>query len=373
MVDFALVDGHCHTVYGGTPGVDEFRAWSSEGGYRSDGVDSADSPIGLAIRRWCAEPLGLEPGVPLDDYLRRREQLGPEEARRRLLTAAFLSDVLVDTGLSADGFVSAEEVGRSASARAHEVVRLEAVAERLVAQNPDLDPADFADALVEELGRATARAVAVKSIIAYRHGLDFEPSRPSPADVREAAKAWLAHGRPDRLTDPVLLRFLLWCGLDRGLPLQIHTGFGDRDLRFVRADPALLQPFVEAAEPSGVPIVLLHCYPYHRQAGWLAHVYPNVYVDMGLSLSYVGAEVASVLAEFLELAPYGKLLFSTDAYALPELYCVGATQFRHALDAVLRRWSRAGMIPSAAETERIAHLIGAGNARRLYGLGESDR
>lgn len=209
MVDFALVDGHCHTVFGGTPGADDFRAWSSEARHQAGGLDSADSPVGHAIRRWCAEPLGLEPGVPLDDYLRRRDQLGPEEARQRLLTAAFLSDVLVDTGISGDGFVSAGEIGRAASARAHEVVRLETVAERLVSRQPDLDAADFADAYLDELHTATAHAIGVKSVVAYRHGLDFDPSRPSPAEVREAAKAWLARGETGRLTDPVLLRFLL--------------------------------------------------------------------------------------------------------------------------------------------------------------------
>src|SRR6266540_3324452 len=83
-------------------------------------------------------------------------------------------------------------------------------------------------------------------------------------------------------------------------PVQIHTGFGDRDLRLVAADPALLQRFLAAAEGSGVPIVLLHCYPYHRQAGWLAQVFPNVYVDIGLTMSHVGAGAGAVLAELME-------------------------------------------------------------------------
>ncbi|MEM9659674.1 MAG: hypothetical protein AAF961_15040, partial [Planctomycetota bacterium] len=37
-----------------------------------------------------------------------------------------------------------------------------------------------------------------------------------------------------RLEDPVLLRFALWCALDlaapAALPLQLHVGFGDRDI-----------------------------------------------------------------------------------------------------------------------------------------------
>lgn len=365
MVDFALVDGHCHLVHGGTPDLEAFTLWSTEADRLSDRISYTDSPVGHAIRRWCAEPMGLEPSVPLTDYLERRAELGPEESLRRLLTAAWLSDLLVDTGISGDGFVEPSALRTAAEAGVHEVVRLEAVAEQVVADGADA--AGFAEAFVDALRRATRSAVSVKSIVAYRYGLDIEPDRPSPDDVREAAKQWLTNGDASRLTHPVLLRFLLWCAIDRGLPIQLHTGFGDRHLRFTRANPALLQPFIEAAESSGVPIVLLHCYPYHREAGWLAHVYPNVYLDLGLTLSYVGGQAAAVLGEYLELAPFGKVLFSTDAYGLPELYCAGATQFRHALDAVMRRWAKEGVMTSA-ETERIAHNIGAGNAKRLYGL-----
>jgi uncharacterized protein len=212
--------------------------------------------------------------------------------------------------------------------------------------------------------------VAVKSILAYRHGFSIDPVRPGPAEVRAAAADWLARpGRP-RLDDPVLLRFGLWCGIDRGLPLQLHAGFGDRDIHLTRADPTLLQPFLAEAEPSGVPIVLLHCYPYQRQAGWLAQVYPQVYVDVGLTLAQVGARADAVLAEFCELTPFGKLMFSTDGYALPELYRVGASQFRHSFSKLLDGWVADGAMP-LPDAQRTAALVGAGNARRVYGLGEA--
>lgn len=366
MVDFALVDGHCHTVFAGAPDAEALERWCTEADQpRRARTSYTDSPIGHAVRRWCAEPLGLEPGLPLEDYLVRRNEIGPEEARRRLMEAAWLSDLLVDTGISGEGFTTAATLGEVAEATVHEVVRLETVAESLAGTG--VQAADFAEAYVGALNDATRAAVAVKSIVAYRAGLDVDPARPSADEVRDAAKAWLTSGDVGRLDDPVLLRFLLWCAVDSGLPIQLHTGFGDRDLRIPKANPALLQPFVEAVEPSGTPLVLLHCYPYQREAGWLAHLYPHVYLDMGLTLSYVGPQVGPVLAEFMELAPFGKLLFSTDAYGLPELYCVGATQFRHALDLVLRRWSKEGTIV-APDTERIARLIGADNARTLYGI-----
>nr|BFE88209.1 hypothetical protein GCM10020093_108100 [Planobispora longispora] len=37
-----------------------------------------------------------------------------------------------------------------------------------------------------------------------------------------------------------------------------------------------------------MPIVLLHNYPYHREAGYLAQVFPHVFADVSLALHNVG-------------------------------------------------------------------------------------
>jgi predicted TIM-barrel fold metal-dependent hydrolase len=373
-----LVDGHCHTVVADPVDAAAFALWCSEASVPAPpGVSYLDSQVGAAVRRWCAPVLDLPSNAPPPEYLARRRELGPAEVTRRLLTAAGLTHLLVDTGLpgpAAPGRgqaraarVAPADLGAAAGATVGEVVRLEYVAQTVAADG--CDASGFDAAFREALSDATAQAVAVKSVLAYRHGLDVEPTRPSAAEVRAAAAGWLRErdaGRP-RLTDPVLLRHLLWCGVDTGLPIQVHTGFGDRDLALARADPALLQPFCAAVEPSGVPLVLLHCYPYHRQAGWLAQVYPHVYVDIGLTITHVGARAGAVLAEYLELAPFGKLLYSSDAYGLPELYRVGAAQFRHFLGRILDGWVSEGAL-TTADARRIAAQIGARNAMRLYGL-----
>ena len=107
-----------------------------------------------------------------------------------------------------------------------EVVRLERVAERLA--DSGVRAAGFASAYTDALAAATVDAVAVKSILAYRSGFAVESGRPSPTEVRTSAARWLARPGPARLDDPVLLRFVLWCGVDRGLPVQIHTGIALR-------------------------------------------------------------------------------------------------------------------------------------------------
>jgi predicted TIM-barrel fold metal-dependent hydrolase len=365
LIDGPLIDGHCHTVTGADPDRAEFERWCTEADQPApSGLSYLDSHVGVAVRRWCPPALGLPVHSPIDEYLTRRGELGWREATTRLLRAARLSALLVDTGLNAGRRgIPVAELGKLAAAPVHEVIRLERVAEDL--RREGVDAAGFAESYRAELSTRTTNAVATKSIIAYRHGLDVSAERPARPEVRRAAGVWLQTG--GRLIDPVLLQFMLWAGVDTGLPLQIHTGFGDRQLRLSAADPALLQPFLAAVEPTGVPVVLLHCYPYHRQAGWLALVYPHVYVDVGLTIGQLGLRAAGVLAEFCELAPFGKLLFSTDAYGLPELYLVGAAQFRRALRRLLDAWI-ADAAMSTMDAERVAGLISAGNVQRVYGL-----
>jgi hypothetical protein len=360
-----LIDHHCHTITGADLDAAAFELACSEA-HRPPpaGVSYLDSQVGLAVRRWCAPALGLPAHAPVDDYLARRASLGWRSASRSLLAAAGLGSLLVDTGLGGNGLLDTATLGDLAGAPVREIVRLESVAEEVAGSST---ASAFATDFAFALDRRVAGAVAVKSVIGYRCGLAVPATRPSAAEVRVAAGEWLRTGG-GRLVDPVLLRHVLWAGVDTGLPLQLHTGFGDRDLALPSADPALLQPFLAAA--SSVPVVLLHCYPYHRQAGWLAQVYPNVYLDCGLTIGHLGLRADTVLAEFFELAPFGKVLFSTDAYLLPELYLVGAAQFRHSLRRMLAGWRADDAISEAAPSgspSRCARATPAGVRADLTG------
>ena len=134
-----------------------------------------------------------------------------------------------------------------------------------------------------------------------------------------------------------------------------------------RADPSLLHDFLLATQPTGTPVMLLHCYPYHRQAGALARLFPHVYMDVGEALNHVGARSAAVLAEALELAPFHKMLYSSDAFGLPELHYLGAAGFRRDMARVTGAFV-AEDAWSEADAERVSRLIGADNARRVYRL-----
>ncbi|MFI6683414.1 amidohydrolase [Streptomyces sp. NPDC050485] len=356
MIDTpTLVDQYCHGVLRTELGLGTFEtALGRTGALPAPGTTFFDTQTGFAVRRWCPPLLGLEPHCPPARYLARRRELGVLESGRRLLRGSGISTYLVDTGPPGD-LTAPHEIAAAGAADAHEIVRLELLAEQVADTSGTVE--SFLANLAEAVHTAAASAVAFASVAGVCEGLDPEP--PGPGEVRGAAGRWLAGRRTHgRLEDPVLLRHLLWSAVASGRPLQLRVGM---------ADPMPLGGFATATAGLGTDLVLLHGYPYHRQAAHLASVHPHVYADVGPALVRTGAGAAAVLAEIMELAPFGKLLYSSGARGLPELHVVGARLFSEALGRVLGGWVGDGAW-SRSDAQRVAGMIAAGNARRVYGL-----
>ncbi|MFI0911250.1 amidohydrolase [Streptomyces abikoensis] len=341
-----LVDQYSHGAVHADLGLGEFETHLAEAagstGPAPPGTTFFDSRAGLAVRRWCPPLLGLEPHCAPVSYLARRRELGAYRAGRLLLRGAGIGTFLLEAGATGT-LTSPDELAYAAEGRAHEVVRLEPLAARIADTTGGLDAgldaflAYTAEALYAASGSATAFAT----------GVTFcDDSPPDAAEVREAAGRWLrTRSTGDRPDDPVLIRHLLWSAVATGLPVQLHC-----------ARPQRLAGFLRATASRGVDLVLL-ADPWHRrQAAQLAAAFPHVYAD-------VGARPEETLRE----APFGKLLFSTGARALAELYVVAARLFTRAMDRLMRDWVADGWC-RAAEAARIASLVAAGTARRVYRL-----
>ncbi|WP_460606308.1 amidohydrolase family protein [Jatrophihabitans fulvus] len=322
-----------------------------------------DTWSGLGVLQRCAPLLDLDPFCDPDVYLARRTELGVAEVDRRLLTPTGISDFVVDTGFAADTLTPPDELAAVTGGRGHEIVRLEQVAEQVIARRPD----DYAAAFAAELDRRAAGAAGFKCIAAYRVGLDLDPEPPTPAEVAAAAQRWVSMDGPPRLADPVLIRHGFWTAAGHGKPIQFHIGYGDADVDLHRCDPLLLTPLLRATAGRGVPVMLLHNYPFQRHAGYLAQVFDHVFVDVGLAVQNVGGGARRILAELLELAPFGSVLFSTDAFALPELYLTSTAAFHDAFGAFADDALQHGEL-DVRTLDRLAAMITSGNARRAYGL-----
>ncbi|MPY55760.1 amidohydrolase family protein [Streptomyces spongiae] len=368
LAGLRLVDHHCHGVVTADPSPERFASLITEGAaWPGSGISPFDTPVGVAIRRHCAPVLDLPRHASAAEYLARRAELGSREVNRRFVTAAGTDVFCVDTGYAPDDVTTSWELAATAgTADAYEVVRLESVAEAVAAQG--VEPGEYATAFHTAVQDAVARrhVVAVKSVAAYRTGFDLDPGRPSDADVTAAAARWLgATGTAPRLDDPVLVRHLLWTAVDVGLPLQLHVGFGDSDIRMHRVDPTHLTDWLHLTSGT-VPVLLLHCWPYQRQAAYLSAVFEQVYLDVGLTLHHVGPTRArAVLEEALEVTPFRKLLYSSDAYGVAEFYHLGSLTFRQGLADLLQSRVDTDEL-SLPDALRIAEWTGQENARRVY-------
>jgi hypothetical protein len=249
----------------------------------------------------------------------------PSAYASALLRATGTELLLVDDGFPPPGVgVEWQELGELAGCEARPILRIERVAE-----------AGGIEAVRGEVAAARRNGfVALKSISAYRTGLELERIHDF---VVGALAANEATGAP--------------------LPVQFHCGFGDWDLYLARADPSHLKPLIERFRETA--FVLLHCYPFVREAGWLAHVYGNVWFDLSLTIPHV-SRPDEMVREALELAPVSKLLYASDAARTPELYYLAARWWRESLATVL-----AEALP-ADEAEVAGRQILRENALALY-------
>jgi predicted TIM-barrel fold metal-dependent hydrolase len=371
MINFEkLIDHHCHGVVPATLDRARLEALMSESHRPAiPGTTQFDKPLGLILRRFCAPVLGLAEFADPADYVARRAELGAE-ASRRLMRAADVQGLLIDTGHRSDDILGVAQMAELAGCPAREVVRIEAVMEE--AARRSTGGAGLVDAFDAALHARSADAVGLKSIVAYRCTFAIDQTRPPRAEVDRAADAWLKRIETQgwkRLEDPVLIRHALFQALDicaaRRFPLQLHVGIGDLDVDMPNCDPTVFVPFILQAERLDVPITLLHCYPFVRESTWMAEVFSNVYFDVGVTLNFTGPQAKRTMEEALEMGPFFKQLYSSDAFGLAELHHLGAVQFRRMFGAVMDDWIAAGDI-TAAEADRIAAMIGHGNTERIY-------
>jgi len=83
-------------------------------------------------------------------------------------------------------------------------------------------------------------------------------------------------------------------------------------------------------------------------------------------VNYLGAQSRQLVAESLEVGPFAKQLFSSDAWGPAELHHLGARLWRRAFTEVVGGWIADGDW-SPAGALRVATMIASENAERVYG------
>jgi len=226
----------------------------------------------------------------------------------------------------------------------------------------------YDDAIAQAIEHEGYRGL--KSIIAYRTGLDISPLSRTPdqgLQALDAIRRGIGGQATKKLRDHLLCRTLELC-IEYDVPMQIHTGIGDYEINLTLCRPALLMDLLRFPAFRACRVLLVHSgYPYHAEAGYMANVLPRVYCDASEGIPFAASAAQRILAEILEMAPLSKVVHGSDGFDLPEINYVGAKLSKAALAQALEDLVSGGML-SQGEAQEAAGLILAGNARRLYGL-----
>jgi uncharacterized protein len=312
---------------------------------------------------------GCEP--TREEVLKSRARWNLADLAKKMFAQSNISQVLIDDGVWPEAMISLPEFSSMTGVPVRRVLRCEFELAKLVEASSSI--ADLFEKFERLLREVAPSLIGLKSIIAYRTGLDI--GHHSSHDLEAAfldLQRDLEPGKTPRINNKSLLDEMLWTALriarDTSLPMQFHTGYGDPDLDLRLANPLHLRPIFESSDLVGLKVVMLHCYPFVKEAGYLASVYPGAFMDLGLTIPYMSthAMLTSTLEAF-HLAPITKILFSTDASRTPELYWLGARQGRRIIGLALEQLKNDDDL-TFFEAEWAAERLLNANAKDIYRL-----
>ncbi|MCF8038739.1 MAG: amidohydrolase [Desulfohalobiaceae bacterium] len=300
--------------------------------------------------------------------LKRQERMEENYSRwiRDLFSDCSLETMLVDLGYKpADQDL--EQFERLVPVRIHYLFRIESVLDDLWKQfqNREIDLAfveEHFDAVLDD-NLAQTNIVGFKTIIGYRTGLQVQP----------ATRSQLLKVPPDekQFRDYFFLRLLSKTS-ETGMPVQIHAAFGESNIDIQKNSPALLKWVFDQESFRKTPVILVHGgYPRCFEAGYLASVYPNVYVDLSEMIPFVPLGLQQGLRDIFDMCPFTKILYGSDGFIVPEIHWMGARMAKEALTALFEELIDIGLF-DASYAMNVARMILSENARALYRLDSTE-
>lgn len=392
MVDLQqlpVVDVHHHPFLNrGEISVEDFVNWTAFGGgseqYMAEaGIDFTDeirSELQRVKRdtvyfhrmvRDLANYLKVEPTVEAVVAQRNKvvKESGYTEYVRDLYAAAGITALVLDFGIPLPQ-LDVAEVRSELPVDVVPIYRIEPLIADLL--KTDLGWSEFKQAYDDALVKALTEDgyYGLKSIIAYRTGLEVSPLSRTPdqgLQALDAIRRGLGGNSMKKLRDHLLCR-ALELSIEYDRPMQIHTGMGDFEVNLPLCRPAFLMDLLRFPTFRACRVILVHTgYPYQREAAYMANVLPRVYCDVSEGIPFAAHAARSIFSDVLEMAPVSKVVYGSDGFTVPEIAFTSALVGKQALAQVLNGLVEDGFM-GEDDAQRAARLILSENSRALYRL-----
>ncbi|KAI5781554.1 hypothetical protein EDC01DRAFT_694357 [Geopyxis carbonaria] len=385
---YPLIDNHAHPLLKDLePHADEYQLESITS--EAHGSSLQDTKHSLSHRRAVRQLAKLYDCEPTWDAVKATRQKRDVSSLAADCFAG-IQCILFDDGLDKRMVLGYREHDQFTFSPNRRIVRIEKVAEEvlekmmlgvflasmqeeIITEHWTEWSTGFMDAITKAIN--DREVVGFKSVICYRTGLEIETREDLPTSACALElNHWIEEVLSScsfRLQSKVLNDWVVntVCKALKGknIPLQFHTGLGDNDINLLKSNPACMQEFIK--KYPDIQFVLLHAaYPYTREAGYLAAVYKNVYLDFGEVFPVVSKDgQKSVIKQMLELTPANKLLWSTDGHWFPETFALANIQMREIIREVLVKRVKTQVL-TLDEAAYIVKMIFFENSNNLYRL-----
>ena len=389
MVEVAhlpVVDVHCHPFLNkGRVTAEEFTDMTAFGGGSREYMEQGGIEFTDAVRdelllgkRWTTYGKRMvkdlarffDVEATLDAVVEARNaavDAGYTEYVRRLYGDSGLESLVFDFGVPLP-ILPMEEVKAELPVEVIPVFRIEPLIAQLL--KTDIGWSEFKRTFDDTINDALVNGGyrGVKSIIAYRTGLEVSPLSRTPdqgLQALDAIRRGLGGGSMKKLRDHLVCRSLELC-MEHDVPMQIHTGMGDFEVNLPLCRPSYLMDLLRFPTYRACRVLLVHSgFPYHREAAYMSNVLPRVYMDVSEGIPFAGNAARDIMTGVMAMAPLNKICYGSDGYVLPEINYTSAKLGKQALASALDELVETDFL-SANEAQEAAGLILAGNARELY-------
>jgi uncharacterized protein len=258
-----------------------------------------------------------------------------------------------------------EEYADLCGAEIWEIYRIEPVMVRLGEECETF--ADFQEKYRAELSSELKKdgVVGLKSIIAYRSGLEISPMIEKLAAEEYNEFRANTRSRVKNLRDYCLHIAMEECTASDKV-MHIHTGIGDGEVVLPKASPSFLLEMLRDEKYQDTKVHLVHGgYPWIEEAAFITSVLPNVYMDISLQNPFSGHGVKRILSQVFEFAPFDKVMYGSDAFTVPEMNWLGVHLFKECFEDVLNSWIESDYMD--ADTARvIGEMVLYRNFQNVY-------